>query len=79
MIYGGPGFLAVVGFGSSPTRILFPPVFLCVAGILTREGGGVGVGAKSYESESGSGSDEKYKQACGLYNYFHNVVNRQTT
>ncbi len=75
MIYGGPGFLAVVGFGSSPTRIQFPPVFLCVAGILTGEGGGGGVGAKSYESESGSGSDEKHKPARGFY--FHNVVKRQ--
>ncbi len=61
MIPKGPGFLAVVWFGSSPTP--FPPLlsasclfFLSLpvcrrSSLLTGEGGGGGGGAKSYDGE----------------------------
>jgi hypothetical protein len=52
MIYRGPGFLAVVGFGSTPTPFPSPvsklPLFLSLpmcrrSCLLTEEGGGEGV------------------------------------
>jgi hypothetical protein len=61
MIYGGPGFLSVVGFSSSPSpsfplpsaSCLLFSVLLCVADLAywrEREGGG-DVGAKPYDGE----------------------------
>jgi hypothetical protein len=58
MMYGGPGFLGVVWFASSPTSCLPLPsaasclpisVFLCVAGRTYRRGRGGG--ARSYDDE----------------------------
>ncbi len=62
MMYRGPGFLAVVWFGSSPTLFPFSPsaschffsVFLCVAG-------------RAYRRERGEGSGRGAKSLCHLY------------
>ncbi len=69
MTYRGPGFLAVVRFGSSPTSSVSLPIAICLSVFLCfvdraywqERGGGDGEGAKSYGGEK-AWSSKSFRQ-----------------